>query len=492
MKNHYIGRALFFNPIVVLLYFIFCSVLLDFFEYGGTSRRVPTLILIAGSLFIWFLLCPLFRKRIHQRVTDQTSSIRKISVYWFWFAIVSLIGMTIYTGVQTYEISQSWGTPLHRRIREWRTQTTIDLEETNVIEQGLDGLLAEIDEEINLPEVLYSYSTVEVEFNRAGDIESLYMPIMGENEEGLFESFLITSTDKMNQLTVLRNEPRASDDTDEDWLLSPLIDTLNQLSIEEIIQEWPEEDSFGIYYAGYRTWGYNNSGIYYMEDEGPVVLEDVEDEIIGYTVSIFVSGKTDDITPMRFIDRSLSYPAEMQALEAESDVSLGYQVDEHQQEVYFLTEELGYRLAVIDAATGSRWYGLEKTEDGGEVWETVNLSPFGERSGVTSGIKFFDEEYGFAILGNTNQTAATLFRTDDGGQTFEPIRFPSIEVPLNDEDMYNPFQFPETPYEENGSLYVLVGQGPHGDYNLGAKALYRSEDNGMTWEFVEEVDGNND
>ncbi len=229
------------NPIVVILYILSCSLLLNLFELGGIARRAPIFFITIGVLLMWFLLCFFFRKRIRSRVSQQTEFKRKMSAYWFWFAVVAVIGTTIYTGYQTYVISQWWGTPLHRRIHEWRTQTTIDLEEVNIIEQGLNGLLADIDEAIHLPEKLYASSTVEVAFNREDDLVSLYMPIMGENEEGLFESFLISSTSNPNQLTVSRHEPRDSDTTDEDWLLSPLVDTLDQLAIDEIIDEWPKK-----------------------------------------------------------------------------------------------------------------------------------------------------------------------------------------------------------------------------------------------------------
>ncbi|MDU6792288.1 MAG: hypothetical protein E6427_06190 [Anaerococcus sp.] len=43
------------------------------------------------------------------------------------------------------------------------------------------------------------------------------------------------------------------------------------------------------------------------------------------------------------------------------------------------------------------------------------------------------------------------------------------------------------PYEENGVLNVLVGQGSDGDYNGNSSALYQSKDNGITWEYIEEV-----
>lgn len=492
MKKNYDVKAFVLNPIFLILYIVFCSVLLSLFEYGGLARRVPILIALAGSLTIWLLVCFIFRKRIRRSVQHYTHTIKKVTTYWFWFVVIALLGTTIYTGFQAYELSQWWGTPLHRFIREWQTQTTIDLEETNIVEQGLNGLLSEIDEELHLPEKLYAYSNVEVVFNREGDVESLYMPIVGENENGLFESFLISSTSQPNQLVVTINEPQPTYDIDENGLLSPLVDTLDQLSIGEFMQEWPEEDRFGIYYAGYRTWGYNSDGIYYLEDNEPVPLESPSEEIIGYTVSLFVAGKTDEITPMRFIDRSLSGPAEEQARAAEEEVTLGYQLDDQQQEVFFVSEELGYRLAVIDAATGSRWYGLDQTLDGGRTWETVNPDPFNGRSGVTSGIVFFDDDLGFFILSRNNETTARLFRTDNAGEDVSPVVFPEADTELNDsvETLSSPI--PQLPYEENGSLFVRLYPNPHSEYLHDTFYLYQSNDEGQTWEFIEVIEGSDE
>ncbi|AHF06285.1 hypothetical protein [Desulfitobacterium metallireducens] len=40
-----------------------------------------------------------------------------------------------------------------------------------------------------------------------------------------------------------------------------------------------------------------------------------------------------------------------------------------------------------------------------------------------------------------------------------------------------------------GKLFVLVGQGPQGDYNGGrVMGKYQSNDKGKTWTFVEQVD----
>lgn len=483
-------KAILFNPIIILLYFLFSSVLLTFFDYGGTARRLPILLGISGSFVIWFIFCIVFRKKIRQHQSFQNPSLLKLSTYWFWIAIFTLIGITVYTGIQTAEIAQAFGTSLHRQILAWQTETHIDLEETNLFEQDIDELFFLIDQEMGLPDELYISNYFDLEFNQNGELLSLYTSIYGENEAGSTESFLIMYNSNDQELVVHHDEFESQSETDDRMLLSPLKETAAQLSLEEIIQEWPNEERFGIYYLGYRTWGYNSEGMYYLENEEPFPLPYANDEIIGYTVSVYVPGKTEELTPQRYIDRSFNSLMEAQLLEEEQHTELGYQVDDSNQEVYFLTEEIGFRLPVIDAATGTRWYGFEKTEDGGAVWETVNQDPFDEQSGVTSGIKFFDEEFGFIILGNANQTEGILFRTENGGETFDPIDFPPVEVPLNDEEEYNPFQYPEIPYEENGRLYTLLGQGAHGDYNMGAKALYQSEDNGITWEFVEEVNEN--
>lgn len=43
------------------------------------------------------------------------------------------------------------------------------------------------------------------------------------------------------------------------------------------------------------------------------------------------------------------------------------------------------------------------------------------------------------------------------------------------------------PYKEDGILNILVGQGADGDYNGNSSALYQSNDEGITWEYIREV-----
>ena len=55
---------------------------------------------------------------------------------------------------------------------------------------------------------------------------------------------------------------------------------------------------------------------------------------------------------------------------------------------YFLDDQHGWKLSVVDAAAGSRFYDLSRTEDGGATWETVNGDPFAGNIGVAEGLQF--------------------------------------------------------------------------------------------------------
>ena len=78
--------------------------------------------------------------------------------------------------------------------------------------------------------------------------------------------------------------------------------------------------------------------------------------------------------------------------------------------------------------------------------------------------------------------------TLDGGDTFQDIVLPETEE-IADELGFDPFDTVEKMYEEDGILYVVVGQGEDGDYIRDGKlaeALYQSED-GVNFSFVEEI-----
>ena len=97
---------------------------------------------------------------------------------------------------------------------------------------------------------------------------------------------------------------------------------------------------------------------------------------------------------------------------------------------------------------------------------------------------FLTEEFGFASLMHNGGDEADLYVTEDGGRSYQPCVFQGVSAELEDGYYYQPYDYPQMPYEENGRLYVLCGQGMDGDYAGGddaGKALFESPDHGYTF-----------
>lgn len=155
------------------------------------------------------------------------------------------------------------------------------------------------------------------------------------------------------------------------------------------------------------------------------------------------------------------------------------------------------RMVGVDRAAGSSFYVLLGAKDGVNTF-VVNKDPYLGHGGGAVWIDFLeDEKTGFSCLSYSGGSLGLLYRTMDGGKSFEEITWPSAARELPDGSLYNPFVMPEKVWEEDGGLCMLVGQGPNGDYyedGLWVSGLYESKDLGKTWTYlgVEEVEDKRD
>ena len=480
LKNkNYKLRAFIFNPITVAIYAIGCYYLCSLAQDGGIAQKAPIILIIFLSLFVWVgwgLYWYIWKTNKNQSTSPR--SIRR-SKFLFLFSVNSFLLITLASGISLYQSGTNSQGRLAFVIQDYLQSSDVQFVHNNVYEDGLNGLLEDLETKYDLPEELYVSNQVELTFNKKGDITTLYSFLYGLNEDGETESFLIDyDSSKSDELSMTLNG-NVNPTFEKTMRLQPLVDAMENLPIKETVKDWDEE-TLGIYYAGSRSWGYNTEGILYFDEKGDTFpIETAFNEIIGYTISVYTPNNN-TITPVRFVDYSPTVsPAQI------GDVPTDQNMNDN--ETYFLTEKTGYQLFVVDAALGSRFYTLNKTTDGGNTWNVVNSDPFVGQLGVSSGITFMDENLGFIGLSHSGGSYADLYRTTDGGATFEEVELPMIEVPLTDTEKYAPFDFPEMPYKESDSLFIQVNQGQDGDYNGGTKALYQSKDNGKTWTFVGEV-----
>ena len=150
------------------------------------------------------------------------------------------------------------------------------------------------------------------------------------------------------------------------------------------------------------------------------------------------------------------------------------------------------RMVGVDRAAGSSYYVLLRAE-GGVNTSVVNRDPYLGHGGYARWIDFLeDEKIGFSCLAYSGGSLGMLFRTEDGGKSFQEITYPSAEIKLPDNTLYNPFIMPDKIWEEEGILYMMAGQGPDGDYyedGVWVYGLYKSEDMGKNWTYTGTMEG---
>lgn len=159
------------------------------------------------------------------------------------------------------------------------------------------------------------------------------------------------------------------------------------------------------------------------------------------------------------------------------------------------TENGCYVTFAVDRALGSDYYATYYSQDL-ETWEAID-TPAHDRNYTC--VFWPEDGVGYYSGGTitfistaedgttTEETLSNVFyRTTDNGKTYDSLQFQEAQEVLDDLGFF-PFDTLEAMYQEDGILYMVVGQGDDGDYTQDGKmiqAMYQSED-GENFTFVE-------
>ena len=335
-------------------------------------------------------------------------------------------------------------------------------------EDGVEGVLTDLDNALDMPEELYLVNQYQMTFDENGKIKTIYTFLYGQDKNGETQTYLVDYDESRSQNMTVRVNGNATTDYTEDKRLEPMLTILREASCEERVQAWAEADmgeEFEILYMGRRSFS-SAAGLEYLPgdvdgdgtDAGTSRFDLLNGggEILGFEVSLHIPD-AEDVIPVRYImepeyisQEILDEEQEEQQTETAKEAKT-WSVDNTDGTMYFfLNDDQGWRLVVADAAAGSRFYQMEKTEDGGTAWTMSNEDPFGGQIGVTEGLIFFDENLGFAGLTGASQSYSSLYMTGDGGETFTQVQLPMDSVS----------QIPEsgTEYGFTVSDYDYIGQ----------------------------------
>lgn len=469
------------NPIFVVGYVITTYLIYEIFNWGLFSCNKKLLLISIINFIVFFLvfMIRIIKNVILKRKEDEEDS--KIDSSLYKKIIVPLgIGIiivaTIFYGGKTVLLIINNQGSISENINDYKSKTRVKFQHNNIFRYGIQGIFTDVEEVVDLPDEKYLVNTFDLEFDREGNITRFFTCIIGYNKEKELEVYVLTYKKGFTDKIVVEKGASGEDhEINDNKRLQPLIDTVALSPIEEAISLW-DGDRFGIIYFGKRNWGEDTKGTVFIDYNGNMkTIQYVTAPIIGYTVSIFVPDKEDRITPIRYnlvdkIENVYQYSNENVI-----DPHNPNQGDEKNKLVSFISEKEGYKIEVTGTAMGSRWYGLYYTENEGKDWKYINEVTSLE-SGDALGMLFIDKDKGFVSLPRKSGQGSNLYKTEDGGKSFEIIEFNLPEGNAS-------YDYPMVPKYEDGILTVEIGKGSDGDYG-GDVVIVQSKDKGKSWQLI--------
>ena len=466
-------------------------------RYGGIRRHFllmfPAALVFPACIVLWLIA----RRRVRKESPDAG---RRKGILWaeviFAAAAAALFGGGIIYSAIPYNGALSW------KVDEWMRRKTVTLEHNNVFQDGVEGILADLDSALDLPEELYISNEYQMSFDETGTVTSIYAFLYGRDDNGETRTYLVDYSGSGN-MTVW-TDGRADASYEDGMRLDPMLRILQKAPWEEQVKAWTSErggENYEILYLGRRSFS-SSEGLEYLpgdadgdgQESGTGETPPMWDggEVTGYEVSLHIP-EAGEVTPVRYMmEPEYTGQEELNAQQAQEQAenaiaSDSWITDNTDGSMYFfLNDTVGWRLVVTDAALGSRTYALEGSKDGGASWTTVNADPFGGQLGVTEGLIFYDEEFGVAGLTGASQSYSRLYVTTDGGVTYTQMQMPGLseeELPKIAEEYgygtedYDYLYMPEKAGDVLTVLAVPDAGGKDG-------VLFRSSDFGKTWNYV--------
>ena len=472
-----------FNPIAIILFYKFMDALSALCMYGGIRRRVPTIAGCGLLLFIWFVLWTfVYHKKFKCSECRFPKTLFRIV---FCMEIMVLLTIVEFFGERIIESGMKYNGKLSWKIDEWTRSKKITLEHNNIYEDGIEGIFEDLETKLDLPEELYLVNQFSVKFNYEGTITDIYSFFYGRDDSGKTRTYLLDYSNRKSDKMTVWVDGNAGAEYDEVDKMQPLFDLMNHVDLKNELSGYNNEQGscdFELKYFGYREITSSTDLCVLGQDGASIPLDSVLTEngkYSGYEFAVYTPDK-DGVLVSRYMDGYHQIIIDEPELEVKYEIGKSISVREDGSVYYFLNESKGWRLIVVDAAAGSRWYVIESTNDGGKNWNRIEPDPFnGELSGVADSIQFLDEQIGFVLMSGASESHSRLYRTTDGGNSFSMVDLPKELIDIEIPDLAE-HDYITMPYVENSVLKVSLRLEK---YDCGS-IYFESNDNGKTWYYA--------
>ncbi|MBQ9990608.1 MAG: exo-alpha-sialidase [Lachnospiraceae bacterium] len=473
--------AILLNPVFLGIYFYGMQTLYKLCKYGGLRRRAPIILLCGAIGIAWLVIFSRVYFLKKKKGEEKTNSKKKPLLAVFCTELLIFCGITIFFGAQIVHSGTKYNGKLSWVVDHLLRDKKIELIHNNIYEDGIEGIFEDLERKIDIPDELYLINRFSVGFDQDGTITSIYSYFYGKDEQGKTRRFLLSyDRDKSEEMTVTLEEGSGGEYPETEKLDS-LFAIMELVDVKKEVSLWSDSygvNEFALLYYGHRSFP-TDEGIRVVKQDGsygdPKEVK-TREGYTGYEVSLYVPDR-EDIVPVRYVDGWNILTIEED--EPEYTYASGKSTVNPEDGLiyYFLNEQKGWRLAILDAALGSRWYALEVTGDGGKTWEAVTPDPFPEvLFGVAEGIEFYDEQLGFVLMGGASETHSELYMTTDGGNSFTRVQPPTNKI-VGEVTNASGYIYISMPVKE-GNVFKLELRREKYD---SSRIYYESSDNGKTW-----------
>lgn len=482
------------NPLFLLVYALGLRTLFRFFQWGGVARRLPLIALLGGAGILWFIIWTIvyfhWKKKRHNWKWEKTTG-GKIAAMWLTAELIVFFVLTGFYGREIYYSAQPYNGKLAWMLDDLRNTRKVTFKKRDFFRYGLDGIVTALEEGAGLEEdsKLYTANTFLVTVSGDGMIEKVdgYLYSFGTENGQQEQSWLLSYDASDDEKMTVRLNGVVNTDYRQQEQLAPMMAMSDALRKQRMPEIFGSQNSWTMSYNGYTT-KVCESIWYCLTKEGDLTSyfwNNYGENKDAFFLSISSGGE--EIAVVFCGEGTMQTQEQMEEQkEAEEEKEEAQEqgktilTDRDGSMTFYLDADNSMRLAVTDAAAGSRFYEFYN----GDIH---NADPFDGNIGVAEGIYFLNDRAGFILLSGASQDASFMYYTDDGGKSFQQVTLPVEAASADMKD--NAFSFTtsdmdyvETPYEEDGVLKVRMSTSA-ADVETYA-LLFTSSDSGMTWKYA--------